>query len=220
MQLLNPNCSELVTHLGFKTREEIIGALKEMNALEGFTLAMRVDTKKEYVKKSKISDNKYKSPNVMIFPILDEFMDANIEIVEGEHGSRNIRVNSDSLLFDWAYKMDKEKCNEIKDEWKEKIKDDRSWDLVQVRLLKGTYTEVTEVEESHSYINFGFGDGYCEDDSMTAKCTQHCCENEFPALFEVCKLFDTSYHAHDGGSTGSFEEWMEKNKKEGVSESD
>ena len=52
------------------------------------------------------------------------------------------------------------------------------------------------------------GDGYCDDKSLTFSCTQHCCSNEFPMLYDIMRMFGSDYEAHDGGSTDDFENWL------------
>ena len=64
------------------------------------------------------------------------------------------------------------------------------------------------------YLYINLKDGYCYNEGLTVQCTQHCCSSEFPVFAEIIETFGSYYHAHDGGSTGDFEDWCNDNNKE------
>lgn len=63
-------------------------------------------------------------------------------------------------------------------------------------------------DSSGTYLYIDMKDGYCDRYGLTFKCTQHCCEADFPLLHKIICMFGSDYEAHDCGSVSDFEEWL------------
>lgn len=57
------------------------------------------------------------------------------------------------------------------------------------------------------------GDGYCFTNTLTFKCTDHSCKDEFKLLCTLLENIRGRYESHDGGSTFYFDAWLERRGK-------
>ncbi len=189
---LNPNCSELVTHLGATGIKEVCEAIKGMYMIKDIVLCAVFPMEGE-----KGERMKYRA-----FPIPFDKYEGIICIQEDCEGGRKLVVNLEMLALHWQELEDKKVCL-------------TSYDSNEIRLIpaeecKG-YTEIVDMDDRSS-LRLTFGDGYCGDNSLTIECSQHCAESEFPAFYRALDLFKSKYESHDGGSVADFESWMKKKK--------
>jgi hypothetical protein len=207
--MLYPNCSELVTHLGFKNTEDIIKALKDIEAVTGWEVVVPF---------------KYNCANISFPNVLYNNAD-NYEILNGVIYSKvnidKIQVKNDAKGKDSRIGISPEdidfpdiiKSNLIfknliglEIEWAKYDLCD-SYNLIDIQL---------ENKETHAHLDIRMGDGYSAYKELTMRAEQHCVTADFPALARIIRFFKSGWETYDGGSSENFKEWCEENGFEDI----
>jgi hypothetical protein len=214
--MLYPNCSELVTHIGGTTRTEVISYLTDIaTQMEKYGLTLGISfINWNWNKDEKGNEKRTKSMTVMI-PMPADAIGKSVELVESHDGS-TVTVDLHDLLWYWAHKFAKsEEYNDAVskeyDRLKKMVEENSKSDFDShptIHLFDMEVKEPKLIENSWLGSHFYMGDGYSDFVGLTFGISQHCCTNEFPAFHAIREMFDSDYHAYDGGSSVDYEQWM------------
>jgi hypothetical protein len=182
---LQSNCSDLVSHLGMQTSEELRIALKKI--VKELKLQVNLEINLS-------GRNKFTETQTIAIP--EHFIEQlSISMLDSE----DLRPLH---KFIFLYPLLRSKG----------IKTGRR--RVWYYGFSITKRMKDKIRESFGYpkVNLRFGDGYDTDTEVVISTMQHCTVSDFPLFTSIRKLFKKDYHAHDGGSVTDYEEWLEKNK--------
>jgi len=187
--ILNPNCSELVTHLGATEKDEVISALRILNSIEGYGVAWKVGD--------------------FVIPVLDEDIEEILiwpQIEESWEWGIKQKINLDRLIELWTARLaespeaQREVASDIRKQMCERAGSVRALELIENCPKKPDKAAGVSV-----YIRWGC---YCDKPGLNICLSQHCAVSEFPIFHKVGKIFNSDYEAHDGGSVADYERWL------------
>jgi len=192
--ILNPNCSELVTHLGVTEKDGVISALKILNGIEGYGVAWRVGD--------------------FAIPMLEEDIEEILIWPQGEDletlrkwGIR-LQIDLNRLIELWAARLAEspetqcEVANDIKEQMRERDNGVRAFELIENCPEKPGKRAGLGV-----YIRWRCYEG-CDKPGLNICLTQHCMTSEFPIFHRIRRIFNSDYEAHDGGKVVDYERWL------------
>jgi len=188
--ILNPNCSELVTHIGPKDKADVVNALIKMNdRIRGWTL----------ITEAWYGDGRFQ------IRLPNDDMENAIRFGKEDEDDEDEDIQPD---IDFLVKYHKIPKKDIK-----KFRKDMCWTIKLVNEFDEDYRIVDDRNNSFTYLSIHMFDGYTDYHGLTAQCSQHCCTSEFPALHAIRTIFGTDYRSYDGGSPVPYESWMGKDAK-------
>jgi len=185
---IQPNCSELVTHLGIKARDEIIDALKKMTEVTGWSVGVH-----EW-----IGESRY-----VVIPIANEYLDEVLELAESD-GETIIRANVNKLLFLHALdsvgpdQLDiNAQCAALQEKFGRyfTFEGQTPW----ISLIQNCPKHPAIVDEELTHLEI-YAQCDCDIEGLTVSCTQHVRISEFPGFHKIREAFGSDYEAHDGGT--------------------
>jgi hypothetical protein len=194
--VLNPNCSELVTHLEVTEYGDVLRRLGEIiEHCEGWTMCVIYE-----VHKKNPETNRMDWTGSFLFPINREILHEIVYVADGPHGIEII-IDGKKLFEKWAERL---------------VYENEQY----IYGVEGRIEKPIEVNHTIYGPDFGMGDGYSDENCLTFRLTQHCCENEFPIFRQIVNLFNSDVAPYDGGSDEDYRDWLQQNypDDEGVNE--
>jgi len=190
--VLNPNCSELVSHLGPKTKREIMEAIEKINAEDNLQIVFTIECLDP-------------EPVWLVIPI-PQGKEREVVKINVEEG---LTIDLDRLLSFYSPIP-----KQVKD-MVERHKADKFKYWGSISVLEGSDGKIKLRKGWAKGPYLRTRDSYTDRKELNISPTQHCTESEFPVFHRVREMFGGDYIAYDGGSIVDYEAWMQKNSKKG-----